>query len=98
MHPLSILLHSGLGKGKEAASFKSITECLQHCTHLLLPTHLYCPQRARAPEIFKDGQNANNPSPQQGVALIQTPVPSASLNLAYSQRAGSGRLTAGNLP
>lgn len=67
-------------------------------TLYVLPTHPYCPQGATVPKIFEDGQNLINPSPQQGVVLIQTHVHSPSLNLAYSQRANSGRLTPGNLP
>lgn len=67
-------------------------------TLYVLPTHPYCPQGATVPKIFEDGQNLINPSPQQGVALIQTPVHSPRLNLASSQWANMGRLTPGNPP
>lgn len=66
-----------------------------HCPRIpaahtsLLPTHPHCPQGA-VPKISEDRQNLIDPSSQQGVALIQTPVHSPLSNLAYSQWANSG--------
>lgn len=108
----SVRGHLGVREGEgEGAGFRKaragrengVIVCLQHDARLLGAENLVCcphictaHRGQQAPKIFQDGQNAASPSPQQGVALIQTPVRSPRLNLAYSQWADSGRLTPGN--